>query len=180
MDHGGSQKRCSRCGEIRDSSNFSFKNRAKGLLHSFCRACHKAWNRAHYEKNRATYIATAQRNNAIYIAENLRRLLEFLLDNPCVDCGETDPLVLDFDHRDPSTKRMEVSSLVRHAGSWSALEEEIAKCDVRCANDHRRRTARQFGWKKIALEALVRQGRQGSNLRPSVLETDALPVELRP
>ena len=59
---------------------------------------------------------------------------------------------------------MAVSSLLRYA-SWSALELEIAKCDVRCANDHRRRTAAQFGWRKVALMELIRQGRQGSNLQ---------------
>src|SRR5712691_6389703 len=164
MERGGSQKCTGPCGQLKLLGEFSFKNEARGWRHSYCRACHKAWNRAHYERNRATYIATAKRDNAIYIAENLRRLLEFLLDHPCVDCGETDLLVLDFDHRDPSTKRMAVSSLLRYA-SWSALEREIAKCDVRCANDHRRRTAQQFGWKKMALEVLVRQGRQGSNLQ---------------
>ena len=164
MNTDESQKGCSRCGELKSLTEFTFKNRATGRLHSFCRACHKVWNRAHYERNRAKYIASAQRNNAIYIAENLRRLLEFLIDHPCVDCGETDPLVLDFDHRDPSKKRMAVSSLLRYA-SWSALEAEIAKCDIRCANDHRRRTARQFGWQKLALTALIWQGRQGSNLQ---------------
>src|SRR5437660_1613641 len=109
----GSQKRCTRCGEVKSVGEFTFKNRATGLLHSFCCACHKAWNRAHYEENRATYIATARRNNAVYQAENLRRLVEFLLEHPCVDCGENDLLVLDFDHRDRSKKRMAVSSLLR-------------------------------------------------------------------
>ena len=82
MDGAGSQKRCSRCRLVKSVAEFTFKNRATGLLHSFCRACHKAWNRAHYERNRDQYIASAKRNNAIYIAENLRRLLEFLLDHP--------------------------------------------------------------------------------------------------
>src|SRR5207244_10822490 len=109
-----------------------------------------------------------------------RRLAELLCAPPCVECGVTDPLVLDFDHRAPSTKRMAVSSLLRYA-SWSALESEIAKCDVRCANDHRRRTAEQFGWQKLALTALIRAGAAGLEpAKPSVLETDALPIELRP
>src|SRR5687768_5447103 len=57
-------KKCSRCGEHKQLSEFSLKKRATGLLHSFCRACHKAWNRKHYERNRATYIANARRNSA--------------------------------------------------------------------------------------------------------------------
>ncbi len=180
MDRRGSQKCCTRCGELKDESEFNFKNRATLRLHTFCRECQHAWNRAHYQRNKATYIANAHRNSAAYIAQNLRRLVEYLLENPCVDCGETDLLVLDFDHRDRATKRMAVGSLVRY-GSWTNLEVEIAKCDVRCANDHRRRTAHQFGWRKVALAELISAGAAGLEpAKPSVLETDALPIELRP
>ena len=169
-----SEKQCCRCGEVKALEAFSFKDRQKAILHSYCRACHAAWNRGHYERTRATYIASARRNNARYQAENLRRLIEYLLEHRCADCGEGDPVVLDFDHRDRSTKRMAVSSLLRYT-SWAALEAEIAKCDVRCANCHRRRTAQQLGWRKIGLHERMRQGRPESNREPSVLETDALP-----
>jgi hypothetical protein len=55
----------------------------------------------------------------------------------CIDCGERDPVVLDFDHRD--AKRANVSLLARRSGV-ARLEAEIALCDVRCANCHRIRT----------------------------------------
>jgi hypothetical protein len=58
--------------------------------------------------------------------------------------------VLEFDHRDRTTKRHDVSTLVRKKFSWSTILAEINKCDVVCANCHRRRTARQFGWHKLA------------------------------
>ena len=32
------------------------------------------------------------------------KLFEFLSSKFCVDCGEKDPIVLDFDHKDPSKK----------------------------------------------------------------------------
>jgi hypothetical protein len=32
------------------------------------------------------------------IAKRAAYLIEFFRERPCVDCGETDPLVLEFDH----------------------------------------------------------------------------------
>jgi len=61
--------------------------------------------------------------------------------HPCVDCGETDPIVLDFDHRD--MKRKSFSLLVSR--SLATIMNEIAKCDVRCANCHRRRHYKNRG-----------------------------------
>ena len=66
--------------------------------------------------------------------------------NPCVDCNEADPIVLEFDHRDDVEKIAEVGKLVANGYKWETIKEEIDKCDVRCANCHRRRTAKQFNW----------------------------------
>jgi hypothetical protein len=61
-----------------------------------------------------------------------------------MDCGETDPDVLEFDHlRD---KRADISTLVQYGVSWKTVQDEIAKCEVRCANCHRRRTATRGGY----------------------------------
>jgi hypothetical protein len=67
-----------------------------------------------------------------------------LLSHPCVDCGEADPIVLDFDHV-TGKKRKGVSDLAGQGFNIEALKAEIAKCVVRCANCHRRRTAKQLG-----------------------------------
>ena len=77
--------------------------------------------------------------------QNRRRVAEYLRSHPCVDCGESDPIVLEFDHRDGVVKKAKVSLLLNSNG-WATIKAEIEKCDVRCANCHRRRTARQFGW----------------------------------
>src|SRR5262249_53749567 len=45
-----------------------------------------------------------------------------------------------------------VYGLVRQAYSWVAVQAEIAKCVVRCANCHHRRTAQQFQWAKLTFE----------------------------
>lgn len=57
----------------------------------------------------------------------------------CVDCGYCDsPVALDFDHV-TGKKVANVSSLVRRARAQ--VDAEIAKCEVRCANCHRIKTA---------------------------------------
>lgn len=56
-----------------------------------------------------------------------------------MDCGVHYPsYVMDFDHRDPSTKKGGVGKFV--SVGWKSLKEEIAKCDLVCANCHRERT----------------------------------------
>ena len=77
--------------------------------------------------------------------KNRARLLAFFRAHPCVDCGEQDAIVLQFDHEDPSRKSATVADLFKRGFSWRTIEKEIAKCQIRCANDHLRRTGRQFG-----------------------------------
>ncbi len=82
--------------------------------------------------------------------ESLKQhIFEHLSKNSCVDCGETDIVVLEFDHRDRNTKVRAVANLIHDGASLDKLKSEIAKCDIRCANCHRRRTAKQFGWAKL-------------------------------
>lgn len=80
--------------------------------------------------------------------KNARRVFDYLLEHPCVDCGEPDPVVLDFDHRVPGEKSFNICVRRLDTG-WDKIKAEIDKCDVRCANCHRRRTARQFDWHKL-------------------------------
>lgn len=66
-------------------------------------------------------------------------LYEYLSTHPCVDCGCDDTRVLEFDHvRD--SKKADVAVMIRNGCSWSAIQAEIAKCEIRCANCHRIKT----------------------------------------
>jgi hypothetical protein len=60
-----------------------------------------------------------------------------------VDCGETDIIVLQFDHV-RGKKTNAVSKLVSMGYGLDTIKEEINKCEVRCANCHTRRTYKQF------------------------------------
>jgi hypothetical protein len=69
---------------------------------------------------------------------NLLFLLDFLREHPCVACGEPDPVVLDFHH--VGEKTAGVVQLASHECAIAVLEREMAGCEVRCANCHRRHT----------------------------------------
>lgn len=81
------------------------------------------------------------------IRENRRKIVPDqragLKGGMCKDCGGGyPPEAMDFDHRDPAEKKMEMSHAIRRA-SFRALLAEVAKCDLVCSNCHRVRTARR-------------------------------------
>jgi hypothetical protein len=77
-------------------------------------------------------------------ARNLRVALEALAASGCVDCGESDVCVLDFDH--VGEKTATINQLVRREVGLRRLRAEIDQCEVRCANCHRRKTAIAGGY----------------------------------
>lgn len=68
-------------------------------------------------------------------------------DIGCADCNETDSIVLEFDHRCRDEKYINISDAVRLGWALEKIKVEINKCDVVCANCHRRRTAKQMKWR---------------------------------
>tara|TARA_R110002051_G_scaffold207771_1_gene273584 strand:+ start:169 stop:471 length:303 start_codon:yes stop_codon:yes gene_type:complete len=66
-----------------------------------------------------------------------------LYTHPCIECGEEDPIVLEFDHRDRTTKNFAIANGCSQKLALGIIEEEMAKCDVLCANCHRRKTAKE-------------------------------------
>ncbi len=80
------------------------------------------------------------------VADEYRiKIVEYLKEHPCIDCGESDPIVLEFDHVRGS-KLFSVGQKVASAGSWAKILSEMKKCEVRCCNCHRRKTALERGW----------------------------------
>lgn len=129
---------CTRCGRSLPGEAFPRKAKGSLFLQSWCRECFSAFNTANYAANRPREIARIRANELRNREQNRVRVREYLVSHPCVDCGEDDPDVLEFDHlRD---KRYDVSNMVQKGMSWSMILMEIAKCEVRCANDHRRKT----------------------------------------
>lgn len=113
--------------------------------HPYCKACKRLYNQAHYRKNKARYLQCVQEKKRERLPLNRQKIYAYLKAHPCVDCGISDPIVLEFDHLDPAGKTTAVSQMLADY-RWERIQKEIDKCVVRCANCHRRRTAQQFGW----------------------------------
>ncbi len=85
-------------------------------------------------------LYAAQKRHRVKVRE---KLFAFLSSKSCLDCGEKDPIVLDFDHNNPKNKFKDVGKMLSGHYSWESVEREINKCDIRCANCHRRKTYKE-------------------------------------
>jgi hypothetical protein len=130
---------CRRCLRILLDTDF---NRYRGGRQWWCRDCFREYFQARGDLHvRQTHRARARRRE-----EARRIVIEHLQTHPCVDCGEDDITVLEFDHL--KEKRGGICTLQNDGLSAAALRAEIAKCDVVCANCHRIRTAyRTRSWR---------------------------------
>jgi hypothetical protein len=135
-------KRCCTCQQVKPLDEFNRLAKAKDGRQASCRECNKAY---HY-RNWDRHMAQIRRRTKERRAAARAFIVEYLRAHPCVDCGETDIVVLEFDHlRD---KRANVSRLIA-TSEVRRIAEEIEKCEVVCANCHRRRTARRGGWYRV-------------------------------
>jgi 5-methylcytosine-specific restriction endonuclease McrA len=140
--------RCSRCREVKPASEFSMRGSSGGRPDTYCRPCRSEYGKEHYAANRQRYIEQTRVRNQKRFRERVSFLLEYSRSHPCTDCGESDPVVLDFDHlRD---KAFHIAYGI-HYRAWDQVLAEIEKCEVVCSNCHRRRTARRRGTIRLLL-----------------------------
>jgi hypothetical protein len=111
-----------------------------------CANCHRIRTQRRWSSQRAT----GESLSTDPATERKRRrwrmqiaVLDGLRDVPCQDCGgRFPPCAMDFDHRDPASKRSGVTRMIGRAGLDTILRE-VDGCDILCANCHRDRTRRR-------------------------------------
>lgn len=135
--------KCSLCKVEKPDEEFVWRNKALEIRHCVCKPCQKEKSKAHYHANKDKYYA----KNKAYELDVQTKVNQLKSKTGCVDCGESDPRCLDFDHIDPTTKTDSIGVLVRKC-SYESVLIEIAKCEVRCSNCHRKKTSVQFDWYK--------------------------------
>lgn len=135
---------CKKCGCNKSVSDFSYRNKSLKLMQPWCKDCQKVYKDSHYIRNKLTYARKMSEHRKKSSTVAVAIVVEFLLSHPCVDCGETDILVLEFDHV-RGVKRWNISEMVSGGHSANSLLSEMKKCVIRCANCHRRTTMTNVG-----------------------------------
>lgn len=138
------KKLCTSCNNEWPLDHFGVKNKKTGLRQWACKKCARDLSKFYYQKNVDYYKTKSGIRRKVTQKQQQEYIRQYLLIHPCVDCGESDIVCLDFDHV-RGEKANDIAHLIRSGGSWNKIIEEMGKCDVRCANCHRKRTARQFG-----------------------------------
>lgn len=135
-------KICYKCETKKDLSEFNKRLNSKDGHNNMCKECSKKYRSEHYINNKHIYYNKRNR------FRNKQRdlMLEYLSDKKCADCGVSDIEVLEFDHK--REKLYNVGEML-HNFSFKNIINEINKCDIVCANCHRKRTHRQFGSYRI-------------------------------
>ena len=100
------------------------------LAKSHCREYHREWYKNNAKKRRDEIKKRKE--------ELLNWLWEYKKTLSCKDCKENHPACLDFHHRDATQKDRAVSKMIRNGCSKEKILQEIDKCDVLCANCHRK------------------------------------------
>lgn len=95
-----------------------------------------AFSRKHYRLNKDKYLRKSYLRNKRTRSGNKLFIDSIKESSPCVDCGENNPIVLEFDHV-RGVKKANISDMSRASYSIATIKEEIDKCEVRCANCHR-------------------------------------------
>lgn len=125
-------KICKGCGVSSETKKF---RKHKNHIIPWCYCCYNK----RYGGNREKQKDTQRKNIRKYI-------YDYLTTNCCADCGCSNWLLLQFDHRDPKSKEFSISAICNnYVGGLTSLIKEIAKCDVVCANCHVLRTFKMFG-----------------------------------
>lgn len=128
-------KQCSSCKLYKKESEFNRNKTKKDGLQQYCKLCHRRTSK--YSSYTPTKLRWQQKRRD----KNRQLAWNYLKAHPCVDCGESDPIVLQFDHF--KDKKYQLANLVGSNMSWQTILKEIEKCEVRCANCHYRKTARE-------------------------------------
>jgi len=132
-------KRCSRCGAVKSYAEFHKYNRGDGYQ-AWCKTCRRAYDHDYDLRNHRRWADKKlawQRSRIAWVRE-------MKTGKTCSDCGGAfPPEAMQWDHLPGTVKLGEISN---NMTTWSRklIFEELAKCELVCANCHAIRTFRRL------------------------------------
>jgi hypothetical protein len=130
------EKVCIGCKEPKHFDHFT--KRKNGTPQSYCKPCHNEYCRKDYLNNKIEHNKARYSRKKIKIKE-IKEIVRSIKCSPCSDCKVSHPhWRLEFDHA-RGVKKYDISNAAR-VNSRSVLRQELAKCDLVCANCHKDRT----------------------------------------
>lgn len=138
-------KLCTICKESKPLTEFNKSKAKKDGLQTHCRECSHKRFKIYYQKNRKKHRRIVEEQKAKQKIKLYEFLQGYFTEHPCVDCEETDQVLLEFDHV-RGEKTMNISKAVANGWSIRRLQTEIDKCEVRCVKCHRLKTAERGNW----------------------------------
>ncbi len=124
---------------------YAYSNKLLKTRQKHCRDCMAKFNKAYYKRHGEKHRETVRQSRITRKVAAREYINEYLSTHPCIDCGESDLVVLQF-HHVSGKKRDAVANLARGNHSLDRIKREVNKCVVLCANCHQRRTAKEQGW----------------------------------
>jgi hypothetical protein len=138
-------KRCMKCKEPKDEEEFSWRWKALGIRDDYCKECRKTYNDQYFSGPAKEKHLKQVRERKQAAREFAREyVLNYLASHPCQSCGESDIRVLEFHH--VGDKEATVSKMVGEGYAVERIQAELDKCQVLCANCHRKLTIEERGW----------------------------------
>lgn len=129
-------KLCPRC--TRRKQRSLFYTRSNGRPSAYCKRCSNAFSASYHLKHGPRLIK--ERTKRVTLTRHAMRIwIDSLKNKPCVDCKfPYPPYVMHFDHL--YGKSYNISEMHNRGFSKKRILEEIAKCELVCANCHAIRT----------------------------------------
>jgi hypothetical protein len=140
-------KRCTKCEENLSIDKFPIMNKKTGKISSMCLDCKREYDREYWKNNKEAKGEIKNEHAKKNRITKRKYIIELLKNSKCVDCGNSDWRVLEFDHRNRETKSFNIADAVSY--SIENIQKEIDKCDIVCANCHNIRTIEQRGYYKF-------------------------------
>lgn len=133
-------KKCSHCRVEKPDEDFALKSRKTGRRTSICKPCYKLYQRKHYKENKEQYYARNQRQR-----EKARKVLADFKSVGCKYCDEQERVALDCHHTKGDGSNERRVGKLANTGQTKQLKKELKKCEVVCANCHRKLHAGLLG-----------------------------------